>query len=164
MAVWGPCFLYIPNRNQISYHWGISHPVAYGGSVYVPITKIKHYHQKEMEGWTLRYGGTKLWKIFLTKLRQGDLFSRRTGAQATRHQFLKRLPATFVSTTYYRKFATRASLPVAWDIPCVTRRFEVRPLDIQSERTSRDDNPDAITSSRNVQFPQGCDPWFLAKA
>jgi len=34
--------------------WGISHPVAYGGSVYVPITKIKHYHQKEMEGWFLK--------------------------------------------------------------------------------------------------------------
>ena len=34
--------------------WGISHPVTYGGSVYVPITKIKHYHQKEMEGWFLK--------------------------------------------------------------------------------------------------------------
>ena len=34
--------------------WGIAHPVTYGGSVYIPITKIKHYHQKEMEGWFLK--------------------------------------------------------------------------------------------------------------
>ena len=34
--------------------WGIDHPVTYGGSVYVSITKIKHYHQKDMEGWFLK--------------------------------------------------------------------------------------------------------------
>ena len=34
--------------------WGISHPVTFGDSVYIPITKIKHYHQKEMEGWFLK--------------------------------------------------------------------------------------------------------------
>ena len=34
--------------------WGIDHPVTHDGSVYIAFTKIKHYHQKEMEGWFLK--------------------------------------------------------------------------------------------------------------
>jgi hypothetical protein len=65
--------------------WGISHPVAYGGSVYVPITKIKHYHQKEMEGWFLKSANI-LTELDPEKIRWQLLPDGEQGLRAPEHE------------------------------------------------------------------------------
>ena len=64
--------------------WGIAHPVTDGGSVYIPITKIKHYHQKEMEGWFLKSDNI-LTELIPEKIRWQLLPDGEHGLRAAKH-------------------------------------------------------------------------------
>jgi hypothetical protein len=41
-------------KGKVQMFWGSDHPTICNNSVYIPITKVKFYHQKESEGWFFR--------------------------------------------------------------------------------------------------------------